>query len=268
MSLSAEMIEGLAGRLDRSESAREQIGHFSLEYPDLTIDDAYAIQRAWIARKMAAGRVVKGHKIGLTSKAMQRFSNINEPDYGTLLDDMIFFDGAEIQISHFIVPQIEVELAFVLKEPLSGPGCTLYDVLSATEYVTPALEIIDWRIRQTDLESKRMRKVVDTISDNAASAGIVLGGRPFRPLDHDLRWVAAMLYKNAVIETSGVAGAVLNHPANGPAWLANKLHAHGVNLEAGQVILGGSFTPPVPLRAGDVIAADYGPFGQITARFV
>jgi 2-oxo-hept-3-ene-1,7-dioate hydratase len=129
MSLSAETIEGLAGRLDRSEREREQIGHFSLEYPDLSIEDAYAIQRAWIARKTAAGRVVKGHKIGLTSKAMQRFSNINEPDYGTLLDDMIFFDGAEIQISRFIVPQIEVELAFVLKEPLSGPGCTFYDVI-------------------------------------------------------------------------------------------------------------------------------------------
>jgi 2-oxo-hept-3-ene-1,7-dioate hydratase len=268
MSLEANVVANLAERLDCSERDREQIGHFSTEYPDMAIDDAYAIQRAWIAKKIATGRAVKGHKIGLTSRAMQRFSNITEPDYGALLDDMFFADGADIPMSRFIVPQIEVELAFILSEPLSGPNCTLYDVLSATKYVTPALEIIDWRIRQTEPETKKMRKVVDTISDNAACAGIILGGRPLRPLDYDLRWVAAMLYKNSVIETSGVAGAVLNHPANGPAWLANKLHRHGIKLEPGHIVLAGSFTPPIPLRPGDVIAADYGPFGQITAHFV
>jgi 2-oxo-hept-3-ene-1,7-dioate hydratase len=204
----------------------------------------------------------------LTSRAMQRFSNIEEPDYGVLLDDMFFRDGGDIPMSRFIVPQVEVELAFILKDRLSGPDCTLFDVLSATEYVVPAIEIIDWRIYQVDPETKRTRKVMDTIADNAASAGLVLGGRPIRPMDHDLRWISALLYRNGVIEASGVAAAVLNHPANGPAWLANKLHPHGVVLEPGEVILGGSFTAPIPARAGDVFNVDYGPFGQITARFI
>ena len=267
MPFSADRIEELARALDGAERERRQLRQFSLAYPEITIDDAYAIQRAWIRLKLATGRQLKGHKIGLTSRAMQRSSNITEPDYGALLDDMFFANGTDVPIERFILPRVEVELAFILKDRLTGPACTIFDVLSATDYVVPAIEIIDARIHQVDPETKVTRKVFDTISDNAADAGIVLGGRPVKPADVDLRWVAAVLFRNGVIEESGVAAAVLNHPANGPAWLANKLHPHGVALEPGQVILGGSFTAPVPARAGDTFHVDYGSLGAISVRF-
>ena len=267
MALADEIITRLADQLDVAEKSRTQVSQFSLAHPDMTIEDAYAVQRAWVARKIADGRRPIGHKIGLTSRAMQRSSNISEPDFGLLLDDMLFPDGQDIPIERFIVPRVEVELAFILKSRLTGPRCTIFDVLSATDYIVPALEIIDARIEQVDKASRVTRKVFDTISDNAANAGIVLGGRPIRPMDVDLRWVSALLYRNGVIEDSGVAAAVLNHPANGPAWLANKLAPYGEYLEAGEIILGGSFTAPVPARAGDSFHVDYGPMGAISVRF-
>ena len=266
--LSQAVIADFAQRLNAAEKSGRQIGQFSLAEPEMTLADAYEVQRAWVALKVAEGRRPKGRKIGLTSRAMQRSSNIDEPDYGVLLDDMFFPEGSDIPMSRFIVPRVEVELAFLLKAPLEGPNCTLFDVLAATEYVVPALEIIDARIEQVDKTSGRTRKVFDTISDNAANAGVVIGGRPVSPDALDLRWVSALLYRNAVIEESGVAAAVLNHPAHGPAWLANKLHPHGEQLEAGEVILGGSFTAPVPARAGDTFQVDYGPLGQVAVRFV
>ena len=266
--LSEKVILELAHRLDLAEKRRVQVPHFSLEFPDITIDDAYAVQHAWIAAKLKEGRTIRGHKIGLTSKAMQRSSNISEPDYGVLLDDMFFESGADIPLDRFIEPRVEVELAFVLAERLTGPDCTLFDVLDATAYVVPAVEIIDARIQRIDPQTKATRKVFDTISDNAADAGVVLGGRPFKPLDVDLRWVSALCYRNGVVEESGVAAAVLNHPANGVAWLANKLHPHGVGLEKGEIILAGSFTAPVFANRGDTFHVDYGPVGAVTLRFV
>jgi 2-oxo-hept-3-ene-1,7-dioate hydratase len=260
-------IRDAAQRLDESERARTQIRQLSLQHPSMTIADAYAVQKAWVDLKIAAGRTVKGHKIGLTSKAMQYSSNIDEPDYGILFDDMFFADGSSIPVDRFIVPRLEVELAFVLGKPLSGPNCTIFDVLSATEYVTPAIELIDARIQQVDPETKATRKVFDTIADNAAGAGLICGGRVFRPMDADMRWVSAVCYRNGVIEESGVAAAVLNHPANGVAWLANKFAPHGVSLAAGEVILGGSFTRPVPVRRGDTFHIDYGTFGCISCHF-
>jgi 2-oxo-hept-3-ene-1,7-dioate hydratase len=263
-----EIIDDLAARLDTAERTNTQIRQFSLEFPDMTIEDAYAVQKSWVDLKLRRGRVIKGHKIGLTSKAMQYSSNIDEPDYGSLLDDMFFGDGSELPMSRFIVPRLEVELAFVLGKPLRGPGCTIFDVLNAVDYVTPAVEIIDARIHQVDPDTKVTRKVTDTISDNAANAALVLGGRPFKPLEADMRWISALCYRNGVIEESGVAAAVLNHPANGVAWLANKLAPHGVELQAGEIILGGSFTRPVPARKGDTFHVDYGAFGSISCCFV
>ena len=260
-------IQKVAQRLDEAERTRTQMRQLSVEFPNITVDDAYAIQRAWVAKKVADGRVIKGHKIGLTSKAMQYSSGINEPDYGALLDDMFFYDGSEIPTDRFIEPRVEVELAFVLGKRLQGPNCTIFDVLSATDYVTPSLEIIDSRLHRNDPETGKPRKVMDTISDNAANAAIVLGGRPFKPMDADLRWVSAILHRNHEIEVSGVAAAVLNHPAHGPAWLANKLAPYGEYLEAGEVVLGGSFTAPVFARPGDTFSADYGKFGTITCYF-
>jgi len=265
--MNSQTIRNLAVRLDEAERTNTQVRQFSLEHPEMTIEDAYSIQKAWVDLKLKRGRVIQGHKIGLTSKAMQASSNISEPDYGALLDDMFYGDGAELPMSRFIVPRLEVELAFVLARPLRGPHCTIFDVLNATDYVTPAVEIIDARIHQIDPESKVTRKVTDTISDNAANAALVLGGRPFKPNQADMRWISALCYRNGAIEESGVAAAVLNHPANGVAWLANKLAPHGVELQAGEIILGGSFTRPVPARKGDTFHIDYGRFGSISCYF-
>jgi 2-oxo-hept-3-ene-1,7-dioate hydratase len=261
-------VAELARRLEKAEGDRVQIRQFSLDYPDMTIADAYAIQRAWVKLKCAGGRRIVGHKIGLTSRAMQRTSNITEPDYGALLDDMVFESGGDIDISRFILPRVELELAFILGAPLEGPDCTIFDVLNSTDHILPAIEIIDQRIQPIDPETGRTRKVLDTISDNAANAGIVLGGRPVRPHDVDLRWVSALCYRNGVIEESGVAAAVLNHPATGPAWLANKLHPYGERLEAGEIILGGSFTAPVAVSHGDTFHFDYGLLGAIAFRAI
>jgi 2-oxo-hept-3-ene-1,7-dioate hydratase len=265
-----ELLEhaALARELHESERSRVQIRHFSRRFPGMTIEDSYAIQREWMKLKRAEGRRVVGHKIGLTSRAMQLSSQITEPDYGTLLDDMVLRDGSEVETQRFILPRLEVEFAFILARPLEGPGVTLFDVLNATDYVIPTLELIDARIEQADRETKVPRKVLDTIADNAANAAIVMGGRPMKPDAVDWRWAGALLFKNGVIEESGLGAAVLNHPANGVAWLANKLAPHGERLEAGEIVLGGSFTRPVACAAGDVFHADYGPLGSISLHFV
>jgi 2-oxo-hept-3-ene-1,7-dioate hydratase len=266
--LARDTVDALARELYDARKARTQLRHFSMRHPEMTIADGYAIQRAWAQLELADGRTIRGRKIGLTSRAMQQASQITEPDYAPLMDDMFFEAGGDIAIDRFIAPRIEVELAFILGKPLKGPGVTLFDVLSATEYVTPAIEIIDSRIEQFDRETRAMRKVFDTISDFAANAGIVLGGRPVRPLDVDLRWVGALLHKNGVIEETGLAAGVLNHPATGVAWLANRLAPHDEQLNVGDVVLAGSFTRPTAAVRGDSIHADYGPLGSIAFRFV
>jgi 2-oxo-hept-3-ene-1,7-dioate hydratase len=266
--LSPEVHAALARELDDAERRRMPIQQFSRRFPGMGIDDGYAIQREWRRIQFEAGRKPIGHKIGLTSRAMQIASQITEPDYGTLMDSMLIRDGSEVEASRYLVPRLEVEFAFVLARPLNGPGVTLIDVLNATDYVVPALELIDARIEMFDRETKAPRKVFDTIADNAANAGIVLGGRPMRPDAVDWRWAGALLYKNGTIEESGLGAAVLNHPGNGVAWLANKLSVHDEALAAGEIVLGGSFTRPVGCAAGDTFHADYGPLGSISVRFV
>ena len=268
MKLSPELHQSLAKSLQDSQRTRVQLELFSRLHPTMDIEDSYAIQRAWMDLCRSLGRTAIGHKIGLTSRAMQIASQITEPDFGLLLDDMLIRDGAEIETARFIVPRIEVEFAFILARPLVGPNVTLFDVLGATDYVTPALELIDARIEQFDRQTKAPRKVLDTIADNAANGAIVLGGRPMKVDAVDWRWAGALLYKNGVIEESGLGAAVLNHPGNGVVWLANKLAAHGEGLAAGEIVLGGSFTRPVACAAGDVLHADYGPLGSISVRFV
>lgn len=215
---------------------------------------------------VADGRKPIGHKIGLTSRAMQQASQIDEPDFGTLLDDMLFEPG-DIPASRFIAPRVEVELAFVLKSPLAGEDLTVQDVIDATEYVTPAIEIIDARIEQFDRHTRQMRKVQDTISDNAANAGLILGGRKADPGSIDLAWVGAILRQNGVVEETGLAAGVQGHPAIGVVWLAKKLAPWGESLRAGEVVLAGSFTRPLGAKQGDQFEADYGDLGRFEFRF-
>jgi 2-oxo-hept-3-ene-1,7-dioate hydratase len=267
MALSNDDIQACANRLHQAEKTRTQIRQLSQDYPAITIADAYAIQKAWVDIKLAEGRVVKGHKIGLTSKAMQSALKIDEPDSGVLLNDMFFADGGLVPADRFIATRVEAELAFIMSKRLSGPDCTMFDVLNATDFVVPALEILDTRIERVDRETKATRKIFDTIADNAANAGIVLGGRPIRPLETDLRWIGALCFKNGQLEETGLAAGVLNHPATAVAWLANKIAPLGLVLEPGQVVLAGSFIRPIETRKGDTIQADYGAYGSVSCHF-
>lgn len=244
----------------RAERERKPIPQLSRTFPNIAIEDAYRIQDLWAEARLAAGARMVGHKIGLTSRAMQQASKMTEPDYGRILDDALYNDGARIPADRFIKPRLEVELAFIMGEDLSGPGVRIYDVLRATELVVPALEIIDYR-------TEVPRAITDTIADNAAFGAIVVGGRPIRPFDVDIRWVGATLSLNGVIEESGVSAAIMGHPAAGIAWLANKLHVVEAGLKKGQIVLAGSFTRPVDIKDGDVIQADYGPLGAIGVSF-
>ena len=270
--LSDEQILALAAELQQSQNSRVQVEHFSKRFAGMTIEDGYRVSRAWVRQQVADGAQVIGHKIGLTSRAMQISSQITEPDYGTLLDYMRYDctpdKVLDIPAERFIAPRVEVELAFVLKAPLQGPDVTVEQVLAATDYVTPAIEIIDARIEQFDRHSKVMRKVFDTISDNAANAGIVLGAHRVDPSQVNLPWCGAILSQNGVVEETGLAAGVQGHPAIGVAWLANKLAPWGETLQAGHVVLAGSFTRPVAAQQGDLFEADYGPLGVLKFRFV
>ncbi|GLK86082.1 2-oxo-hept-4-ene-1,7-dioate hydratase [Ancylobacter defluvii] len=258
--LTEEQRRQTADDILRAEREGKPIVQPSRTLPAMEIEDAYGVQDLWAQARIAAGARMVGHKIGLTSRAMQMASKMTEPDYGRILDDALFNDGAQIPASRFIKPRLEVELAFIMGEDLEGPGCRIYDVMRATEYVVPALEIIDYR-------TEVPRAIVDTIADNAAFAAIVVGGRVIRPMDIDIRWVGATLSKNGIIEESGVSAAIMGHPAAGIAWLVNKLSAVGTGLKKGQIVLAGSFTRPVDIAAGDVITADYGPVGAISVAF-
>lgn len=266
--LSTDDIETAADALYDAEKRRVQIAPLTLTHADMTMDDAYAVQKAWVDRKIADGRTVTGYKIGLTSRAMQMAMNIDTPDFGVLLDDMAFANGARIAAADFTDPRIEAELAFVLKAPLSGDDVSVDDVVAATDYVVPALELIAARSHRVDPETGYTRTVFDTIADNAANAGYIVGDVTVKPQDIDLPWVGAMLYLNGEIEETGLAGGVLGHPAHGIRWVCKRFAPHGIGLEPGQIILAGSFTRPVVVGAGDSILADYGPLGKIEVEFV
>lgn len=260
--LSPEIINDLAAELAEADRSHGVIPRITARHPDATVEDSYAIQGVWRDAQVAAGRRLVGRKIGLTSKAMQQATGIAEPDYGVMFDDTVYRSGAEIPFDEFSNVRIEVELAFVLKQPLEGPECTLDDALAAIDYAVPALEVLNSHI---ELEG---RTIVDTISDNAAYGAMVLGDVHMRPDEIDLRWVPGVLSRNGEIEETGVAAGVLGHPATGVAWLANKFHQHGARLEAGEIILAGSFTRPMWVSRGDLVRCDYREMGIIECRFV
>ena len=253
-------IVAIADELAEAERTRSTVPLLTARHPEMTVEDSYAVQNEWRRRGQAAGRRLVGRKIGLTSKVMQVATGITEPDYGAIFDDMVYESGAVLEHAQFSNVRIEVELAFVLGADLAGQ-VTMFDVLRATEYVVPALEILSSRIEMDG------RTIVDTISDNAAMGAMVYGGNPVRPHEVDLRWVSALLYRNETIEESGVAAAVLNHPATSVAWLAGKLASHGDRLSAGDIILAGSFTRPMWVHPGDTVLADYHGLGSISCRF-
>ena len=265
--INAGQITAAADALALAERSRTQIGLLSLQHPTMDMDDAYAVQSAYVALRHAEGRRTIGWKIGLTSKAMQSALNITTPDSGVLLDDMQFHSGATIPATRCIQPRIEAELAFILHSPLTGPDITAAQVLSATASITPALEILDTRILRVDPTTGKARTIVDTIADNAANAGIVTGGQSRHPATFDPRWAGAIVLRNGEVEETGLGAGVLNDPALAVAWLANRLAQCGQHIEPGQIVLSGSFIRPIECRHGDTIFADYGPMGTLTCHF-
>lgn len=261
--LTDEIIENYAKSLDMAEINRQPIDPLTMSHPDMTLEDAYKIQKKWVEVKLARGQKIVGKKIGLTSRAMQQAMNISEPDFGILLDEMVFENGSTIKSADFIDLRVEVELGFMLKKDLEGDNLSLEDVLAATDYVVPALEFIAARSHRVHPETGYTRTVIDTISDNAANAGIMTGGVKVSPSDIDLAWVSAVLYYNDAPEETGVAAAVLGHPARGIIWLARRIAPFGMKLNAGEMILSGSFTRPVICRPRDQFVADYGALGKI-----
>ena len=262
--LSDDQIAALAADHERARIAATPIDPVSRQHPEITLDDAYAIQAAWVALQVDHGAVVRGKKIGLTSRAMQQAMNIDEPDYGILLDHMFIPNGGSISMADHVDPKIEVELAFVLGRDLvgerDGGGVTADDVYDATDHVVAALELIDARSYRVHPDDGATRSVRDTISDNAANSGIVVGDVRVDPVDvrnGELRWAGAIYSRNGVVEETGVAAGVLGDPVQGVVWLAQRLHGLGIPLLAGETILAGSFTRPVDCRAGDEFHVDF-----------
>ena len=262
--MTEQQMQEYAMQLYSAEKQRIQIDPISLQHPQITIDQAYQIQQYWVQRKVADGNGVIGYKIGLTSKVMQRAMAIDQPDYGVLLQDMLLPNNCDIALDDFTDLQVEAELAFFLKKRLYGDAVTVEQVLDATEKIVPALELIAARSYRSHPQTGYRRTVCDTIADNAANAGIILGEQEvsdFRTVD--LPWVGAVLSRNDVIEQTGLAAAVLGHPALGICWIAKRFAKHNVGLEPGQILLAGSFIAPIKLAKGDTICADYANYGTI-----
>lgn len=259
--LTNEQHTQLAEQLLEAAETKVAVQRASARYPEMTIEDSYAVQSIWAQRKLDAGARLIGHKIGLTSHVMQQAVGIDEPDYGVVFEEHLHESGSVIEFDRFATVRVETELAFVLSKPLTGTHTTVFDVLDATAYVVPALEILDARF---EMEG---RTIVDNIADNAALGAMVLGNTALRPDQFDLANEGAVIYRNEKIEDSGVSAAVLGNPALSVAWLANKLGAHGQSLDAGEIILSGSFTKPMWIERGDVVFAQYQNLGTVTCRF-
>lgn len=263
-------IERAGDQLYQAEKSGVQCGLVSLAYPAMNLDDAYAIQAAFVGRKIATGARGIGWKIGLTSRAMQQALNITTPDSGVLLDDMLFATGETVPMGRFIQPRIEAEIAFVMKTSLKGANVTRDAVIAATDYVAPALEILDTRILRVDPQTGKQRTIFDTVADNAANAGIVLGDKR-HAIDgntaRDLRWTGAIVKRDGVVEETGLGAGVLDDPATGIGWLVQRLSAYGQGLAAGDIVLSGSFIRPIEAPSGSVFEADFGPFGHIDLCF-
>ncbi|MEL6235819.1 MAG: 2-oxo-hept-4-ene-1,7-dioate hydratase [Pseudomonadota bacterium] len=267
MQLTPKEHDAAAAALFEAERTGRQIGLLSRRFPTMDLDDCYAIQTRLVARKLEAGRRVIGWKIGLTSRAMQAALGIDIPDSGVLFDDMLFEDGAEIPAGRFIAPRVEAEIAFVMQAPLAGADVSRAAVIAATAYVAPCLEILDTRILRQDPQTGATRKIFDTVSDNAANAGVVMGAARHQLAEMDLRWVGAILRRDGVVEETGLGAGVLDDPVAGIVWLARRMSQYGQRIEAGQIVLSGSFIRPVECPPGTLIDADFGAFGRVGLSF-
>jgi 2-keto-4-pentenoate hydratase len=261
MTLNEEDVRRLAGDLWDAEQRSAPIEPISTRFPDADISDAYRIQQQVITLRTSAGDVIRGHKVGLTARVMQQQFGVDRPDFGHLLASMFHPEGEPLPVSSLIAPRVEPELAFLLAEPLQGPGVTVADVLSATKFVMPALEIIDSRIQDWQIG------IVDTIADNASSARVVLGGSK-TPLDGlDPRLIGVVLRRNGEIVETGASGAVLGNPAQAVAWIANTIAEHGGVLNAGDIIMPGTCTRAIEMKPGDTIRADFEHLGHVGVSF-
>lgn len=255
------LIKEIAEELLQAERNKLAIAPLTEQYSDLNVTDAYQIQLEVTKKKVTEGRTIIGKKVGLTSVAMQKMLGVDEPDYGHLLDDMKVEDGGKVKVSDMLSPKIEAEIGFILKEDLQGPNVTFLDVLMATEYIVPTLEIIDSRIADWKI------RLVDTVADNGSSAKVVVGSKLSKIDGIDLRSLGMVFYKNREMVATGSGAAALGHPAHAIAWLANKLHEFGITLKAGELILPGALSAAMNVQAGDVVSAQFGPLGSVSVTF-
>jgi 2-keto-4-pentenoate hydratase len=256
-----QVLEVIADELLEAERTKQGIAPITERYADLDVTDAYEIQLEVLRRKLAEGRQVIGKKVGLTSAAMQKMLGVDEPDYGHLLDDMQVADGEVVDVSSMLSPKVEAEIGFVLSKDLVGPNVTYLDVLMATKYLVPTIEIIDSRIADWKI------KLVDTVADNGSSAKVVVGSK-IRTIDGlDIGSIGMTLIKNDEQIATGAGAAALGHPAHAVAWLANKLHEFGIQLKAGELILPGALSGAVSVGKGDHIVAQFGSLGSVSVKF-
>jgi 2-keto-4-pentenoate hydratase len=255
------MIRKAADFLLEAEKTKKVIHPLTAIYPDITVDDAYYIQLEQIRRKVENGALIVGKKIGATSKAIQNMFGVNQPDYGHLLDDMMFVEGETISLDQYIQPKVEFEIAFILKKDLKGPNVSILDVIEATDYIAPAIEVIDSRIEDWKI------KFEDTVADNGSSAGAVIGGKPAKLEGIDLTNIGMVAYKNGEMIDSAAGAAVLGNPLRAVAWLANSLGKYDVSLKAGEVVLSGALTSAVEISDGDTFTAEFAHIGSVTASF-
>jgi 2-keto-4-pentenoate hydratase len=259
--LSDDVRRAVADALWDAEVERVPIPPLRETWPDIDVVDSYEIQLLNIRRRLESGARVNGHKVGLSSRAMQEMMGVDEPDYGHLLSDMEVFGDEPVSAARYCYPRVEVEVAFILGETLPGEGCTEEDVIRATEYVAPSIELIDSRVLDWNI------RIADTIADNASSAGYILGPERVRPEDVDLRSIEAVLIRNGEKVAEGRSDAVLGNPVTAVAWLADKVASFGVTLEAGHVILPGSVHRAIDVRPGDDFVAEFQDFGSVHLSF-
>ncbi|BBY05900.1 2-keto-4-pentenoate hydratase [Mycobacterium noviomagense] len=253
--------EALAADLAQAERSRQPIPPLTAAHPEIDVVDAYEIQLINIRQRVAAGARVLGHKVGLSSLAMQQMMGVDEPDYGHLLDDMQVFEDTPVQAAKYLYPRVEVEVGFILAADLPGAECTEHDVLEATAAFAPAIELIDTRITDWTIA------LCDTIADNASSAGFVLGEARVAPADIDITGIEAVLSRNGEVVAKGRSDAVLGNPVTAVAWLARKVESFGVRLKAGDIVLPGSCTRAIDVRPGDHFVAEFGGLGSVRLTF-